>query len=109
MILTDQPIESKPDISDNVSGEGKTNGHGTSPRDKLDNKSDESEEETSTAQTQKTNGQDTTEKESAESVAKTTDDADKSTTKEDSDTIARRRKSFVIDMTKCRFDVYYLF
>lgn len=107
MILTDQPIESKPDISDNVSGEGKTNGHGTSPRDKLDNKSDESEEENSTAQTQNTNGQETIEKESAEIVAKTTDDADKSTTKEDSDTIARRRELFAIDIIKCRFNVFY--
>ena len=38
-----------PDTSENVSGEKKMNGHGTSPRDKVDEntKSDESEEENS--------------------------------------------------------------
>ncbi|CAF0917457.1 unnamed protein product [Rotaria sordida] len=45
MILTDQTTQSKPDISENISGEQKMNGHQNSSIEKPENKSDESDED----------------------------------------------------------------
>ncbi|CAF0834359.1 unnamed protein product [Rotaria sp. Silwood1] len=45
MVLTDQTTQSKPDISENISGEQKMNGHQSPSIEKPENKSDESDEE----------------------------------------------------------------
>jgi hypothetical protein len=100
------------DTSENISGEKKMNGHETSPRDKLDNKSDESEDENPVIQPGNgheqeekinlTNGKNDTEQDANEQAATPiSDDTDKTAAAaaaatNESDATSRRRFEYFI-------------